>query len=247
MTEQDYIFPKTYKCPCCNNEFKNPTMRSNKARLIGQDADLRPIYKDIDPLKYDVVLCPQCGYAALTRYFDKITTPQVKLVRAGISSKYTPREFDSIIDYSDAYLRHQLALGNAIVKRSRASEKAYICLKTAWILRGYAEQLTDPESGDQAVTDETLAELKRDEAEFLNKAYEGFTEARQNEVPPICGMDNVTIDYLVACLAYKTGDRETAAKILSSVLVKQGVGKHIKDLARGLKDKIIEDIKGQKA
>ncbi|MCR4741069.1 MAG: DUF2225 domain-containing protein [Lachnospiraceae bacterium] len=246
LTEGDYIFLKTYKCPCCRTDFKNPTVKSNKARLIKQDTDLRPIYRDIDPLKYDVVMCPNCGYAALTSYFDKITMPQVKLVRAGISSHFTPREFETILDYSDTYLRYQLALGNAMVKRSRASEKAFICLKTAWILRGYRERLLSPDNTEGPVNEATITALEKDEAEFINKAYEGFVEARANETPPICGMDTVTMDYLVAALAYKTGNLDNAARLVSSILLKNTVGKHTKDSARELKDMIISDIKKQK-
>lgn len=78
VEEKDLIFDKTFSCPVCEKEFPAKIMKSGKAKLLGTDADLRAKYDGIDPVKYDVELCPFCGYAALTRYFPKITPTQVK-------------------------------------------------------------------------------------------------------------------------------------------------------------------------
>ena len=87
-TEIDYLFEKTHTCPVCDNEFKCSAVRTGKAKLMGADSDLRPHYQGVDPLKYDALVCPRCGYAALTRFFNAITTPQARLVKEQISSKF---------------------------------------------------------------------------------------------------------------------------------------------------------------
>ena len=69
-TEEELVFDKTYTCPVCDNEFKSKMVRTGKVRLAGADSDLRPRYLVVDSLKYDAVLCPKCGYAALNRYFN---------------------------------------------------------------------------------------------------------------------------------------------------------------------------------
>ena len=51
----------------------------------------------------------------------------------------------STYTYEDALARYQLALVNAIVKQAKNSEKAYICLKAGWLMRGYAEWLLTDE------------------------------------------------------------------------------------------------------
>ena len=63
--EQDFLFEKTFTCPICEKDFKAKTVKIGKAKLVGTDLDLRPKYENIDMLKYDVILCPHCGYAAL--------------------------------------------------------------------------------------------------------------------------------------------------------------------------------------
>ncbi|MCR5109172.1 MAG: DUF2225 domain-containing protein [Lachnospiraceae bacterium] len=257
MSEDDYVFLKSQKCPCCYKDFKNTTMRSNKARLVSQDLDLRPRYNKIDPVKYDVISCPHCGYSALSRFFDKLTSPQAKLIKADISSRYKPVSTGIVLSYDEAYSRYQLSLGNAIVKKAKPSEKAYICLKMAWIMRGKYEELEKNSSfkdpgmtGDKGRASESeiineIKDCKEAEQELLEKAFEGFMDARQNEISPICGMDNITLDYLLSALAYETKNREVAAKLVSQILIKQGISSRIKDNARALKDMIIADIKNE--
>ena len=67
--EKDYLFSKTYDCPVCATKFKDITVKANRARLVHMDRDLRPVHDDIEPLKYEAIVCPKCGYAALGRYF----------------------------------------------------------------------------------------------------------------------------------------------------------------------------------
>ena len=62
VSEADYIFEKKIQCPVCDCEFKSKTVKTGKPRLIGSDSDLRPKYSGIDSIKYDAIVCPNCGY-----------------------------------------------------------------------------------------------------------------------------------------------------------------------------------------
>ena len=80
--EEDVLFDKSYKCPICDNEFKAKAIRTGRLKLLAQDDDLRPIYENhIDPLKYDAISCPHCGYTALTRYYRPVTTTQLRAIK----------------------------------------------------------------------------------------------------------------------------------------------------------------------
>lgn len=61
LYEGDYLFMKSYVCPVCDSKLSIATVKAGSARMIGQDWDLRPIHKDIDIQKYDVVHCNKCG------------------------------------------------------------------------------------------------------------------------------------------------------------------------------------------
>lgn len=244
INEAELLFDKSYECPVCDTPFKNKTVRAGKAHLTKSDLDLRPKYEPIDILKYDVIFCPHCGYAALTRYFNTIARPQAKLIAAQItpSFKQQPQDAD-MISYDEAIMRHQMALACTIVKRARVSERAFTCMKLAWVVRGKAESL-DPQAPDYMEEREKCIQM---EEEALQNALDGFVEAIQTEAPPICGMDGDTIDYLLSALYVHFEQYDKAAKVVSSLLLSRTANKRTKDKARNLKDIILEAKRNEEA
>ncbi|MCR5755706.1 MAG: DUF2225 domain-containing protein, partial [Acetatifactor sp.] len=213
--------------------------KTGKAKLLGTDPDLRPKYDGIDAVKYDVILCPSCGYTALTRFFNNITSGQAKLIQDNISRNVRLTEYsDETYSYEQALERYKLALANAVVKKCRMSEKAFICLKSAWLLRGYAESL-EKEGADQ----KQIEELKESEEEYLLNAFNGFSEAVQTESMPMCGMDQTTIDFLIAQLAMHFKKFDVAGKLVASILTSPSANARTKDKARDLKDEILAQYK----
>ena len=239
VDERELIYDKTFTCPVCDNKFNAKIMKTGKAKLLGTDADLRPKYEGIDAGKYDVEVCPKCGYAALSRFFPNVTSGQARLIREAISEKVHMHPYTGeIYTYEEAMERYTLALVNAVVKRARASEKAYICLKSAWVVRGYQEALAldNPNHVD-------IDALHQKEEEYLQNAYHGFLEAVQQENFPMCGMDEVTVDYLIAELAFHFKKYDVAGKLVASILTSPSANARTKDKARDLKDQILEELK----
>ncbi|MDE7326680.1 MAG: DUF2225 domain-containing protein [Lachnospiraceae bacterium] len=238
INEADLIFDKNYTCPVCEKEFKAKAIRTGKIKLVAADSDLRPKYQSVDSLKYDVIACPTCGYAALNRYFNYMTSGQAKLIKQNISMSFRGLGQESdIVTYDSAIMKHKLALANTVVKRAKASEKAYTCLKTAWVLRGKAENLPEDTPDYKKVQEELAVE----EREFLQNAYDGFMEAFPKEVFPMCGMDENTVCYLVGELARRTGHIDDAKRWVARVLVSKTANDRIKQKAMELKDKLTSD------
>lgn len=230
--EEEVLYDKGYSCPVCDNEFKAKVVKTGKVRMAGSDIDLRPKYEDVDPLKYDAIVCPKCGYASLARFFSHISEQQIKLIRAGITPSFKGIDDQSgTYSYDNAITRHELALANSVVKKGKASEKAYTCLKIAWLKRGKIENL------DRDVKDreKTIAAAKAEEKAYIAKAYEGFKVAMSKESFPICGMDEWTFVYLVAELAYECGDYSNAMKLLSDVVSSRAAIPKLKEKARELR------------
>ncbi|MCM1191565.1 MAG: DUF2225 domain-containing protein [Butyrivibrio sp.] len=239
VEEKDLIYDKTFTCPVCGEDFSAKIMKSGKAKLLGTDLDLRARHEGIDSVKYDVLLCPACGYAALSRYFSAIGSAQTKLIKEKISNSVRVTRYeDEVYSYEQAYERYRLSLVCAVVKKAKASEKAYICLKSGWLVRGWWESLQ--ESGGDA---KKIEQLKSQEEEYLQNAYKGFVEARQSETFPMCGMDEMTIDYLLAVLAARFKKYDVASRLVSSILASSMANARTKEKARTLKEQIIEDMK----
>ncbi len=219
VQEQDFLFDKSFTCPICDKEFKARTVRIGKAKLAGSDLDLRPRYEQIDLLKYDIILCPYCGYAALSRFFKFVTSPQAKNIKKTISATFKPQ------------------------KETKASEKAYICLKTAWLLRGKAEHL------DKSLPDyeEQKKQCEDEENEFLRNALEGFLAARQTESFPMCGMDEPTVDYLIAVTAMRFEQYDVSSRLITGILQSPTANPRMKDKARDIKEMLMKKIKEKNA
>lgn len=245
VTEADYLFDKTYVCPVCDAEFHSRKIRTGKVKLLSADTDLRPRYQDVDCLKYDAVVCPKCGYAALERFFKFMMPAQARMIRENITASFKglQQADENVYSYDEAIERHQLALLNAIVKKAKNSEKAYTCLKMAWLYRGKAENLPE----DTPDRENVLKEAKQQEHELLVNAYEGFSTAFMKETFPMCGMDELTLTYLVAELARRVGDYENSNRWISKVLISRNANERIKNKAREIKELLNEDMTREKA
>ena len=239
VTEADFLFEKTFVCPVCDKEFHSKKIRTGKVKLLAADTDLRPKYQYVDCLKYDAVACPHCGYAALDRFFKFMMPAQARLIRENISANFKGLPAtENIYTYDDALERHQLALLNTVIKKAKESERAYTCLKMARICRGTAESLPK----DMPNQKEQIQDLQSQEKELLENAYTGFEAAFSKESFPMCGMDEITVSYLLAELARRIGRYEESSRWISRVLISREANDRIKNRAREIKELLNKDM-----
>ena len=216
-TEDSFLLDKAVRCAVCDKVFKTKMIKSGRLKRLESDMDLRPRYEHIDTLKYSVISCPYCGYTAITRYFEHLSSMQVKMIKEKICVNFKPADNvePTLIDYDTAIERYKLALFNTIVKKGKTSEKAYTCLNLAWLLRGKRESLDakDPKMAEQ------------------------IKECR----------DECTMDYLLATMAYHYKKYDVASKCIARILQSAAASKKMKDRAYELKERIVEEIKRSKA
>lgn len=244
IPEESYLLEKTIRCSVCDKVFKVKTVKNGRVKRLEPDRDLRPRAENIDTLKYTVYSCPNCGYTAMSRYFEHLMPAQVKLINEQICSKFSPTGEDesATIDYDKAIDRFKLALFTAVVKKAKSSEKAYICLNTAWLYRGKAETL-DAQAADYQQQKKECAEQ---EEAFYKEAYDGFMQAVSSEMFPICGMDQSTMDFLLAEMSHHYKRYDIASKCIANILASPSASTRMKDKARELKEEIVQEIKKSK-
>ena len=115
VTEKDVLLDKGFKCPLCDKEFTSKIVRTGKAKLLSADTDLRPKYSPVDSTKYEAVVCPHCGYAALNKFFPRVMPTQAKMIKENIciNFKGLPK-YGEIYTYDEAIARYKLALVNTV-------------------------------------------------------------------------------------------------------------------------------------
>lgn len=241
--EASVLLDKSEECPVCGAKFKSKHVRSGRFKAIGSDTDLRPKYQPLDVLKYDAIVCPQCGYAALSRFFKFMMGSYEKAIKENICANWQGMEpLGDFYTYDNAITMHKLALANTIVKGAKDSEKAYTCLKLAWLFRGKYETLEPSAENYEA----QVKEAKAQERELLENAYAGFVNAYSTEDFPMCGMEEITVTYLLAELARRVGKLDEASRFVSTVLTNRNASDRIKERARDVKEMIMQAKEGKK-
>ena len=222
----EYLHAKKFVCPVCGQNFTSYVVRDNKVRMNSMDYDLRPIYTPVDPLYYDVVVCAtSCGYSAVREVFAKITRAQTELILSEVSPKFRPYTYPKEPSIDLVIERYKLALLNAVVKKAKDGEKAYICMKLTWLYRI---------KGDDLATEKQFARL----------TLQGFTNALSKEFPPIMGLKQNTVLYLMGAFSVFLGEHDSALKILGEIIVSEGSSKRLKDKARVLRDTVRSEQDG---
>ncbi|MGL4737090.1 MAG: DUF2225 domain-containing protein [Cellulosilyticaceae bacterium] len=215
---EELLYDRKYECPICGCKFTSKAVRSGKNRYIRSDTDLKAYYTLLDPSLYEVIHCG-CGYTGLSRNFYQVSTVQKQLIQEQICKNFKQPFKEQYRTVEDAVVLYKLALLNAIVKKSKIGERAYICLKIAWLYR----------------------DLKNEEEEraFIEKAVEGFEQSLGKEQYPLYNIDEYMVMYIMIDLYRRLGKKTDAMRYLSALMQSQA-SERLKDKARDLKELIKE-------
>ena len=221
-----FIYKKEYKCEICSVKFMSDTLRTGKMRPVAIDHDLRPIYEEpIHPIFYDIVVCPTCGHAALTQTVSNMRPSHARRVLSDITPRFKYVEYPAMLDVDMALERYKLALLNAVVKDVKDSEKAYLCMKIAWLYRSKQD--------------------KKNELSFISNAYKGYISAYEKEYFPIFGMEESVVVFLIASYAKALGHLEDALKFVGQLIMSRTLSKRMRDRAIDLKQDILHEMKAR--
>ena len=225
-TVEEVLYDKTYTCPVCHTEFKAKAIRSGRNRLLNVELDLKANYDIVNPLLYECIVCETCGYAALARVFSNLTFSQIGWIKEKVCTQYKVYHYPAILSEKDGVLRYKLALLNSSVKKAKDGEKAYICLKIAWLYRDMKE--------------------KELEETFLNYALTGFENAYNTERFPIFELDEQTTAYIIADLYRRKKNYEKAMQWVGVIIMDKSVSLRLKTKALHLKGVISEEKQNNK-
>ena len=217
---KDSLYDKSYICPLCEKSFKSKTIKYGKNQLLTVDEDLYAHYALINPLLYDVIVCPSCGYSVSVKYLSPLMPKQKEWLSQHFKEGTSTTHYSDYTTLEEAIHKHKMALLACITRKGKVSEQANLTLHIAWLYR---------DMGDKA-----------QELTFLKRSYQGFVEAFSNENFPIAGMDETTTIYLIAILAYKTDNLDASKQYLSKLMTISPCPARIKERAHELKQKLYQ-------
>lgn len=134
---EKYCFPKEITCPVCEYKFKTDLVRESRLQAKERSEELRQIYHDIEPLLFNVWVCPECYYAMKKTEFDKITEIQKKNLsnQAELRKSIGLLDFNNRLCYDFAILAHRIAIDccDSLGKKDIEDRIAGLWLNTAWL------------------------------------------------------------------------------------------------------------------
>ena len=211
-----YLYPKKFTCTVCDEEFTKQMVRTTKLKVQSVDTDFRSAYKDIDPNRYEVMLCMHCGFAALPNHFDKVINRQKEAIMQTIKPNYKHVEYEMPLGLEDTAAIYKQAFACAEAMNAKVSVKAFLSLRLAWVYRAEGR--------------------KDEELPLIKDVYEGLKEAFSTENFPLGNMDEATAKYIIADMARRTGQMGEAMRWVADVVVGKGISSSLKDRAVRLKD-----------
>ncbi len=237
--ESELLIIREHVCPACEAVFSSGSPMMSKVIKKGNDADLRPVYSNLDVLKYQILECPVCGYADTEKDFNKALSVEIKAYKAfGLNTDTGALRTEEVRDYESAYRHYKSALRCLTIRKSKMGKRGYLFLLTAWLLRGWREH---KEAVGESVAENDIMSLK-EESKMLRYAVESFKEAQLTEDFPICGINESTFYYLMGVLSFKLEDLNGA----SSYTIKALQAKELKPVYRVKAETLIDDIRKAK-
>lgn len=201
-------------CNICKKQYTTYKVRPGRYKILSQDTDFMPIYDGLNPLLYEVSVCPHCGYAyhkSLTRtygpFLELIKESYIKRIKK-VRNLCNERTIeDAITSFQLAYLVAKFSMEEPIVL-------ANFALKIAWLCR-----------------------LKKDlkaEMRYLRSARELFYKSQTSDKE-----SEERMQYLVAEISLRLGDIEEAKRGFSRLIT----GKDVSNKYRNYAKKRWEDYK----
>lgn len=178
------LYSKKVTCPICGKDFSSMKAKVNACKVDKKDEDFCTHYVNINPMYYEIFVCPFCAYAAPENSFKELTDVEIKLLKDAFSARTVARSFCTERNLNDAMATVKLAIHTAELRKAKASTLAGLCLKLAWLYRF---------AGD------------KQEEVFLKYALDNYMEAFDKEGLPIGNLDEISMLYLLGELNRRLG------------------------------------------
>ncbi|MFS0815340.1 DUF2225 domain-containing protein [Lysinibacillus sp. 1P01SD] len=202
-----YYYDSKVKCNYCKHHFTTYKVRPNRFKAIDEDTDFMTIYDGINPLLYEVAVCPSCGYAyhkSMTRTYEPfmqlIGEIYIKQLQKPMNICNERTVDDAIASFKLAYLVSKASMEEPLIM-------ANFALKIAWLYR--LKQ-------DKELERHYLCSAR----EFYSKSFATNKEGEER------------IQYLYAELSLRVGDIPEAKKAFSRLLAGRDVSNKYRKKAR---------------
>lgn len=198
------------KCLYCNHKFTSTKVRLSKVKVLQRDSDFCIHYDGPNPLFYDILICPSCGFAYYNSYRNLSNHQREKLKDTYIS-QINVSDLTGERTLEEAIHTFKLAILTAKIVNERKFITANLALKLAWLYR--------------------IAEDQEQEHRFLAIALNDYISMMANENIEQEDVNEDRLIYLMAELNLRLGHYVEARKLFSQLITSKNISPRYKSLA----------------
>lgn len=209
-----YFFNKSITCPVCGNKFQTMVIRDSRLKQKERTNDLRMLYLDVEPLLYNIWVCPECYYAMRAAEFGKIDEIQKKNLANQTERRKEKYHlsFNTRRTLGFAVKAYRIAIEccDSLGKNKVDERIAALWLNLAWLYE-------DLKEADKAI------EARKQALVMFKNAYMLSTGT---------GKSDQKIEYLIGKLSWDTGNVKEGREFMLKAASRRDGHPLIKELAR---------------
>jgi len=190
------FYTKQHLCPVCGAGFSSLAVKSKHIRLAKTDSDFCPHYETVNPLFYEVLVCPHCGYA-FTEDMPRLTDREKAALASRLPEIRSSLSFGGERDLDLAIESFRLAIRCLEIVGAKKLILGKFYLKMAWLYRLAAKETEERANLGQALT-------------YLEQAY----QTEQSADPVV----ELNLIYLLGDLNLRLGNEKAAVRWFSQIL-----------------------------
>lgn len=194
---EEMFYKKNFTCPYCGNNFSTTKVRSKFARVVKMDDDLCNHYESVNPLFYEINVCPECGYSFNDENSGAISDKVRDEIEKNLQTVWRKKDYSGARNIDLATESFKLAIVCQMARRARDSQKGMLYLKLGWLYRAQNDQKNENICRSEAV-------------KFLTSSFE-----KENFNDP---KSEINIMYLIGVLNRMMGNYKEASIWLDRVL-----------------------------
>lgn len=135
---EEAVWEKETTCPICASSFNTYNYRSKSFVLVKRESDFHEVYDMIDPLVFDMWVCPECLYSAKREDFNSVDIARLeilakdKIKRKKVAGRIDFRQMRTI---DTGIMSYRLAIMSYDKSKETKAFIGSLYLKAAWLAR----------------------------------------------------------------------------------------------------------------
>ena len=207
-----YLYAKEIPCPVCEQKFSSTQIRRSKLKTLRIEEDSRIRYREFEPMRYSVVVCPHCAYANSATDFDRLSEAALSRLRPFLKSYAAQRlYFYPFVEDREIFAAYYQAINCLEHIGGQEAKVARLWLNLSWLY---------DDAGETEASDSCCRHaLAMFEKSFYNTSRETSIEQDQR------------FNLMLGHLYLRNSDPQRAAKHYYAAIKRHGGIKALNDIA----------------